>query len=142
METTSPVRRLLIVGLLLFCAGCKRGAGVQRAAVGGDVTLDGVSVVEGSIAFYPCGETNGPVAGGVIQAGHYYLKGHQGPAVGANRVEVSSRKKTGRTLPTGEVGVRIDEEMESIPERYNTNSTLVVEIKPGKNLFSCELTSK
>ena len=135
------MRRLFIVSLLLFYGGCRHGDGLERAAVSGHVTLDGVRLVEGCIAFYPCGNNKGPVAGGVIQAGNYSLNVHQGPAVGANRVEVHATRKTGRRVSSWG-GAMIDEEVESIPGRYNTNSTLVVEVKTGKNAFDCELTSK
>lgn len=135
------MRRLFLAGLLLLAGGCRQGDGIQRAAVGGTVTLDGVSVAEGSIAFYPCGDTRGPVAGGVIRDGAYHLNTRQGPAVGANRVEVHARKKTGRQIPSREIGIMMDEETEAIPGRYNTDSTLLAAIKPGNNVCRWELTS-
>ena len=138
------MQRILIIGLLLCCWGCGNRDGLQRAAVGGKVTLDGVAITEGTIAFYPSGNTKGPAAGGPIKDGQYSISVDKGPVIGSNRVEIHASKKTGRKVqaPMSDPGTMSDETVEAIPDRYNVKSTLVAEIKSGKNIFDCELTSR
>jgi hypothetical protein len=138
------MQRFLMIGLMLCCCGCGRSDGLQRAAVGGKVTLDGVDVSEGTIAFYPSGGSKGPAVGGIIQDGQYAIAEEKGPAIGHARVEIHASKKTGRKMqmPMAGPGVMIDEIIEIIPKRYNTQSVLVAELDCGQNVFDCELTSK
>ena len=138
------MQRLLIVGLLLCCCGCGRSEGLQRAAVDGKVTLDGVAISVGTIAFYPTEGLKGPATGGAIKDGQYSIAAGKGPIVGRNRVEIHASKKTGRKVqaPMSDPGVMTDEIIEAIPDRYNTKSNLVAEIKSGKNVFDCKLSSK
>jgi hypothetical protein len=138
--------RLAIAGLLLCCwCGCGRNDGVQRATVTGRVTFGGAEITEGSIAFYPIGATKGPSAGGAIQKGRYAVAAAQGPVVGRNRVEIRGPlRKTGRKIQSnvGPPGVMMDEEVEAVPDRYNSKSTLNCEIKPGNNTLDFELATK
>lgn len=138
------MQRFVLVGLLLGCCGCGQSDGISRATVGGKVTLDGVAITEGTIVFAPSGNTKGPVAGGAIENGLYAIDAAKGPVVGTNRVELRASKKTGRKvqMPMAQPGVTTDEVVEAFPDRYNVQSTLVTEIKSGKNVVDYELTSK
>lgn len=137
------MRYFLGFALLLGCIGCGKSDGLSRAAVGGRVTLDGTEIVVGTIAFYPADGLQGPVAGGSIQNGQYSIARDRGPIVGKNRVEIHASKKTGRQVqaPMAEPGAMTDEVLEAVPSRYNTQSTLVADVKPGKNVLDYELTS-
>ena len=137
----------MIAGLLLCCwCGCANRDGVERAAVKGEVTLDGVAVGEegavATISFLPAGTTKGPGAGGQIQNGQYSIAANQGPAVGLNRVEIHAVKKTGRKVPGFRDGRMVDETIETIPARYHSNSTLQQEIKSGRNTLDFKLTTQ
>lgn len=138
------MQRFVVVGLLLCCCGCGPSGGIPRATVSGRVTLDGVAVTEGMIIFTPSGVTKGPVAGGAIQNGLYTIDDAKGPVVGTNRVELRASKITGRKIPMpmAPSGVMTDEIVEAFPDRYNVQSTLVAEIKPGNNVVDYELTSR
>ena len=73
-------------------------------------------------------------ATGHINGGKYRLDSQNGPEPGKYRVEITWRKKTGNKVP-GEGGHPRDEIVPGIPAKYNTESELVVEVKPGRNTF-------
>jgi len=138
------MQRFVLVGLLLCCYGCGQSDDVQRAAVSGKVTIDGVAVDNGTIAFIPSGGNKGPTAGAAIQNGVYTIAADNGPVIGPNRVELHASKKTGRKvqMPMAAPGTMTDEVTEAFPKHYNVESTLVAEIKWGKNVCDYEVTSK
>lgn len=135
------MERFMMIALLLFCCGCDKSGELDRASISGMVTLDGVAVAEGSIVFRPIDGTKGPIAGAVIQNGRYAIGRAKGPVAGNNRVEISAFKKTGRKV-SSRFGGTVDEAVESVPDRYNSSSTLAATIKSGKNTLDYELTSK
>ncbi len=71
-------------------------ADVERAAVEGEVTVDGKPVDFGTITFLPIDPTRDltrdptrmPLASGPIHIGRYTIPAHRGPAVGESRVEI------------------------------------------------------
>ncbi|MBN2294267.1 MAG: hypothetical protein JXM70_17700 [Pirellulales bacterium] len=128
---------------LLFGAGCGKH-GDNRGAVSGQITLDGQPLQQGSILFVPVKGTKGVVTGGEIKDGQYHLSGNDGPAVGQNRVEIRAVRKTGRMVPKpmAPAGEMVEETGEAIPARFNSQSTIEAEIKPGDNTANFELTSK
>ena len=77
----------------------------------------------------------------MITGGKYEIPRQRGPAVGKNRVELRASGKTGRQIqdPTGRPGVLTDEYAELLPDRYNSHSTLVREIKDGPNQLDFDL---
>jgi hypothetical protein len=125
--------RLLVV-MLLLAFGCGRGA-TNCGSISGEVTLDGKPIEKGSILFMPSDGVKGTIAGGPILNGRYHIDAVKGPAVGLNRVEIRSMKKTGRRIPKGmgQTGEMIDEEMEAVAMQFNSASTLKAEIKSGEN---------
>jgi hypothetical protein len=126
--------------LFLLLAGCG-GDGVPRAAVSGNVTLDGQPLEEGVILFTPLGK--GPSAGGDIKQGKYQLPQDKGPGPGSYRVEIRAYRATGETVRDEASGTVEEVKVSIIPPRYNNQSTLAIEVKPaGPNEFDFELTSK
>ena len=122
------------VVLMLMIAGCTGSGGPERAAVSGDVSVNGDPVEDGTISFVPTGTTKGPSTGGDISGGKYSLAADKGPVVGTQRVEIRAYRKTGRKLPPKPPNNSETDEMEPyIPARYNTQSMLTVEIDSGKN---------
>lgn len=134
---------LLLSACLLATFGCGQGD-PNRGTVGGTVTLDTKPVEQGTIQLIPVRGTQGTVVGGAIRAGQYRLSGASGPAVGWNRVEILSPRKTGRKIPKGfgATGEMVDELVDAVASQYNSKSTLAIEIKPGDNVGNFEVRSK
>ena len=125
----------------LFSAGCGGSGGPQRAAVSGNVTLDGSPIPEGSINFYPTGASKGPSAGGEIHDGTYALAARQGPVVGACRVEIRATRKTGQKTSFGTKVADVVHQY--VPAKYNTQSELTAEVAAdGPNQFDFSLSSR
>jgi DNA-directed RNA polymerase subunit M/transcription elongation factor TFIIS len=124
------------IGVPLVCFGLyymmssMMGSGTKYPPLGrvtGKVTLDGVPVPSAMVSFQPMAE--GPKAdtkiagsaGVTDKEGHYelfYVEGVRGAVVGKHSVQI-------RAL--SDVGV------EMIPGKYNSNTTLISEVKPGTN---------
>jgi hypothetical protein len=129
--------------LLTTLVGCGKSI-ANQGAVQGHVTLDAKPIEQGSILFTPIKETRGMVVGGQISNGEYRLPAAKGPAVGWNRVEIRSGRKTGRTIPKGfgATGEMMEELAEAVAKRFNSESTLTVEINPGDNTADFRVTSQ
>ena len=70
-----------------------------------------------------------------------YASGAKGPVVGKNRVEIRAPRNAGAESPNAGGDWKSDY-VESVPARYNTQSTLEVEVRPGDNTFDFELKSQ
>ena len=134
--------------LLAVCGGCGSGSPGPRAAVHGEVTLDGKPLKAG-VVFFHCGEGDQlVVAQAFVENGKYEIDAEKGPVVGLARVqfqpkpipeaefeaalEAASRKRRKPKLVVVEV-----------PEHYRTESTLTAEVtESGDNRFDFELTSR
>ena len=139
------MRLALVLALIVgFFVGCGSSTGPPRGAVQGQVTLDGKPLPRGSITFRPTSGTQGPSSGTTIVDGKFHLSAAAGPVVGYTRVEVYAPHKTGRKVapPLGGPGNSIDEIVELIPPRYNTQSTLQCEVKPGDNILDFDLATR
>jgi hypothetical protein len=123
-----------------------------RAAVSGQVKLDGQPLASGTITFFPSGATKGPAAGGEIIDGKFSIPEHEGPVVGTNRIEVRSVQKTGRMVESPSAveadgpateGMLVEEYADVVPKRYNTYSDLERTIEPDvENQFDLRLESQ
>ena len=134
---------VLCLSLLLApLAGCGRGDG--RATVVGEVSLDGAPLATGLIEFTPAPGTTGVAAGGVIENGSYAIP-DKGPLPGSYQVRITAIRATGRQVPMPTIGpgarpgAMMEEKVQYIPARYNTETELVVEIEAGKNRHNFEL---
>lgn len=126
-------RSLAALTFLTFAAALLAGCGGDgRKGVSGDVTLDGEPVNGGSIVFLPSGGEGSKGAAEIID-GKYSIPPAQGLAPGTYRVEINWSKPTGKQIPSGDPGMMMDERQEAVPARYNSNSTLTVEITAGEN---------
>ena len=141
--TSNRLRLILFPLVLLLLSGCGRGP-ADRGAIGGAVKLDGKPLEQGSILFTPIEGTHGSVAGGKIENGRYEFSAKLGPAIGRNRVEIRAMRKTGKMVPKafGRPGEMVPEQVEAIPPRFNSESKLTVEIKPGDNTADFDLSSR
>jgi len=118
-------------------AGC---ASESSSPVHGKVTLDGQPVEAGNIAFLPTA-ASGRKAAAAIEQGAYALSMSDKLPPGSYRVEISWPKPTGRKIPSADPGMLTDETREAIPGKYNTTSTLTVEIAKGDAEKDFALTS-
>ena len=129
----------MLAGCLLLLAGCRDG---QRQASEGTVTLDGQPLSEGTITFLPQSGTAGPTAGGTITMGRFSVPAEKGTFSGAFRVEITAQRKTGRRINSDTAAGMVDQREQFLPARYNRESQLTAEVKPGPNQFEFKLTSK
>ncbi len=114
--------------------GCENG----RSSVTGTVTFDAQPVASGSITFVKDGVE--PVReGAVIQNGAFSAK----LPPGKYKVELSGQKVVGKRTQKGmddkDEEVVLTEEL--FPERYNTQTQLREEIKPGPHTIKLDLKS-
>ena len=113
----------------------------------GHVTLDGRPIEEGSLSLIPAEGTNGPTTGAAISGGNYRILAASGAVPGKYKVEITARRKTGRTTvvadgPYAANPKKIDETEQYLPERYNVRSELSVQIVPGENRCDFTLATK
>ncbi|MFM8635403.1 MAG: hypothetical protein ACKOEX_11450 [Planctomycetia bacterium] len=115
---------------------CMFGCGTNgRASVTGTVTLAGKAVEAGTIAFRPL-DGKAPTAGGFITKGSFSVE----VPLGRMRVEINASEKTGEVISTAQGSpVEVDVMGEAIPERYNSASTLMVDVKSGVNRVDFKL---
>jgi hypothetical protein len=127
---------LLVLGCVALLLWFLRGS---EPSVTGTVRLDAKPLQKGKIDLIPIDGTPGPGGGGGInKEGQYEIT--QGLQPGRYRVEISStitlkRKVLNTTVPYG----LVYEEVDVIPEEYNTKSREVREVKPGANVFDFDL---
>ena len=134
---------VICLAFLAIAAGCGK-KGTNQGAISGTVKLDGKPVEQGSILFTPVDGTKGAVTGGQIEKGLYQLSIAAGAAVGWNRVEIRAMRKTGKMVPRpfAQHGEMVEEQVEAIPPRFNSESTLKVEVKSGENTEDFEVSSR
>ena len=103
--------------------------------VSGVITLDGQPLPDAFVKFVP--ESNGGTSYGKTEAdGSYRMKftdSVYGAFIGNSRVSIG----TGDVKPDDSGRIP-----ELVPKAYNTETTLEVEVKSGKNQFDFELDSK
>lgn len=124
----------------LFVAGCGGKEGPPREPISGVVTLDGRPLEKGLITFTP--EAGGDlVVSGLVVDGAFALPRAEGPGLGPHRVDVWSKKATGRTLKDrNDPDNPVAETVEQIPARYNVRSELKADVLPGgDNRFTYDL---
>jgi len=118
--------------LLLLAVGCSGNKDIPPLrTVTGLVTLDGKPLADANVAFAP--EHGRTSIGRTDAAGRYelYFDGpNKGAAVGRHRVIIT-------TMPSMDSAHPI-----FVPARYNVQTTLTAEVKPGKNTFDFALQLK
>ncbi len=121
---------LSALGLAVGCSGTTDD--LPREAVTGTVTLDGAPLPSGSISFSPDGGGPGG-GGGTIKDGRFSIARDVGLPPGNYTVAINSSKpREDRTKPAQAGGGKaVDVAKELIPTKYNSKSTLKVEIKKG-----------
>lgn len=121
--------RIRFLALMVLLAGC-RESGSDLAPVSGRITFDGKPLEYAAVVFQVEGKS--PGVAGTDKDGRYelmYKRGVKGAPIGTNRVTiVEDIERTNRP--------------QRVPPRYNTESELRVEVKPGENnVFDFDLKS-
>jgi len=123
---------LFLLGLSI--PGCSDG----KSSVTGSVTMDGQPVASGSVTFVKQG---GELAreGAIIQGGTFRAS----IPPGTYKLELNGQKVVGKRKQKAFDGTdeEVDLTEEAFPPRYNTNSELIQEIKPGANTIKLDLKS-
>jgi hypothetical protein len=139
MLRVAGVRSILVL-LCLCLAGCSDGG---ACSVSGQVTFDGQPLPEGNIKFDPAGESQGAAGAAKIQDGRYEIPLDSGMLAGKFLVSVTANKKTGRTVKQFDsTTATMDEIIQYIPDRYNVQSELQVDLTPGPNQKDFQLDKK
>lgn len=127
--------------LLLFAlAGMTGCGGTSQPDVGlvtGTVTMDGQPLENAAVVFSP---TNGrPSMGITDSSGQYeltYIRDTKGAIPGTHQVRITTVEES---VPDDYSGPAF---RETIPIKYNAETTLVADVKPGENTFDFELESR
>lgn len=135
--------------MLLSLSGC--GGPSDQPELGqvqGTITLDGKPLSGIAVVFQP---DNGRPARGFTDAeGKYeltYIRKTRGTKIGPNRVEIAPSEEADDPAEVEadpdslEVKRPVKSGKPVIPARYNTQSELKADVKPGRNTFDFELTS-
>lgn len=118
--------RISVLVALAIVVGCSQDD-PNRGEVKGMVLVDGQPTASGSISFSPI-DGNAPSSGGKIKDGQFSVKA----ATGTVKVAIRAPKVVGerKLYPTADSPVRKIMK-ESLPQKYNDNTTLTFEVKPG-----------
>lgn len=137
--------------LTLALAGCAAGSekAFSRAAVRGEVTLNGEPLTEGVVRFIPLEGTPGPKTSALVADGEFTLTDAFGPPIGTHRIEIEATDRG--VAPDDEAAItqlkttrrRPDIPVVRIPAVYNVHSRLQAEVTAeGPNEFRFELISR
>ncbi len=123
---------------LLLCLGCGGDKGPEIASVEGTITMDGKPLPNAAVLFLP--ENGRPGGGRTDENGHYVLNfsgGRQGALLGKSKVRITTLSDPSEA----EDGTPIPGQKETIPDEYNTQTTLTYEVKDGRNVADFDLKS-
>ena len=135
---SSTVRLSATLLACVLVAGC---AGGSPCSVSGQVLFDGQPIEAGNIKFDPIDESVGNSGSSPIKDGAYTVPTASSMHAGTFRVSVTANKKTGRQVPQFDsTTLTMDEIVQYIPVRYNMQSELTAELKPGENQQDFKLT--
>jgi hypothetical protein len=129
--------RAFLIACLLFMSACSSRT---SATVHGKVTLDGAPLDEAMISFVPTAGGQRQSAWTTIKSGEYTIAEKDGIGIGSFRVEIRALRPTGEKPNPNEPTMVPSREI--IPSRYNSNSELRAEIKPGANTADFAMKSK
>jgi hypothetical protein len=125
---------LVFAGCLLL-AGCGDNT---MGTVSGTVSFDGTPLKTGAIQFVPV-DGNTATAGAVITNGTYSAQ----VPVGQKTVIINGAKVVGKKkLYDAPQSPTMDVVEELLPAKYNTKTTLTLDVKPGANPNDFTLDSK
>ncbi|MHB8901481.1 MAG: carboxypeptidase-like regulatory domain-containing protein [Thermoguttaceae bacterium] len=138
--------------IAVACVGCGKG-GPALGTVSGTVTMDGKPLENALVTFTPAAGGRGST-GTTDASGKYELAfiDGKGALVGGHKVTVTSLPKAVAAVEVSSdspeyanQGSSADYDSaavnETIPAKYNTQSTLTFEVKPGPNTYDIPIES-
>lgn len=129
------------VAVALSCSGCGSSVKTDLGQVQGTVTLDGSPLANAQVVFSPDGGR--PSTGVTDDAGKYtltYIRDTKGAKIGKHSVRIESVPPPSE--PTAENPEGVGAFVEKIPAKYNAETQLTAEVKPGENTCDFQLVSK
>jgi len=130
---------------VILLGGCGDGDGLDRAAVSGQVTLDGAPLERGSIRFVPKDGDSRGAAWGEVAAGAYAIPAADGPVAGEYVVTITPAVETDGVEAGGQPELPGDPPPDAIDGPavvYTSTAPLEATIAPGgPNTFDFGLTS-
>ena len=134
----SPLQRTVLFFALhsaFVLNGCGSGD-LQLGSVSGTVTLDDRPLPDAIVEFQPA--AGSPSEGVTDNAGNYHLRytaRKKGALLGKHQVRITSSTRTDAQ------GQKVDVP-QLLPARYNRDSELTAEVKPGSNKLDFPLKSR
>ncbi|MCA9086685.1 MAG: hypothetical protein KDA81_21660 [Planctomycetaceae bacterium] len=135
------------LAVLLAITGCGSGSDQpELGLVSGTITFDGNPLSGVAVTFVPDGGR--PAMGKTDADGKYeltYIRDTPGCKVGHNKVQIGNTEESeDEAEREGDDYVQKPTKSgpATIPARYNTQTELQAEVKPGENTFDFSLTSK
>ena len=140
MAKVLRLSRISGICVLALTAGCGGSSSIGRQAVSGTVTFNGKPLANAVICFEAQRADTLVEAGANVVDGRYEIVAEKGIVPGTYRVFISSLRDTGATDMT--MGKPMPRLTESLPARYNRESTLTAEVKQSEAAqFDFELKS-
>jgi hypothetical protein len=134
----SLLRISLMLGLLGAVLGCS-SSGPDIAYVEGRVTMDGKPLPNATVVFVP--DDGRPAGASTDEDGHFVLnfsQGRKGAIPGNSTVRIMTMRDAGMD----ENGQTVPGSPETVPAKYNTETTLEFEVEPKKkNVANFDLKS-
>ncbi|HVJ85596.1 MAG TPA: hypothetical protein VM452_08120 [Caulifigura sp.] len=131
----SYVRRLAACAVAAFLAGCS-GDSPGRYPVSGTVTFDGKPVAQGDIQMMFVDGMGRPEAARIVD-GKYAMD----VAPGVKTVAIYATRDSGRKEPGAQPGEMVPVFEQYLPAKFNTTTTLQVEVKAtSQNELNFDLT--
>lgn len=131
MRNLRHLSMLLTASVVLLTAGCSND---PRLAVSGTVTFKGAPLDQGRIEFHPAGNT-GTMSGATIENGSFTIPRDKGLAPNTYDVRIFSYDVRGAKAPSDVPGEPGEGFKERIARKYNLDSKLTAEVKPGSTVF-------
>jgi hypothetical protein len=127
-------RICLLLVALAWLPGCSSAPAAQkRGKIEGKVTVNGQPVSAGRIRFMAI-DPNGTNVAAEIKDGQFTVPAEQGPTKGKYRVEFNVPSATKRRIPDDDnPGKFIEEAPETLPRRYNYDSTITADYDPDNS---------
>lgn len=131
----------------MMAVGCGRHAS-DRYALAGSITLDQEPVNGGNIQFEPLGANKTSATGTLVRQGRYTVPRQTGLMPGKYRVRIYCAEKIDPKLVSNQTPKlrptwnEVPHARELVPAKYNTESELVVEVRPNDtNWFDFSLST-
>jgi hypothetical protein len=135
------------IAAAVVMAGCGPGNSPSaREPISGTVTFEGGLLEAGTIQFQPASRAEGVASGGPITAGRFDIPRVEGPVPGKYKVAIFATSADRPSGGSAEAVVPLPRSRDrsaraaGIPPRYNMNSELTADVKPGgPNTFTFDL---